>query len=236
MAAARALEYEVEALACASTGNLAGADDQRPRRALEFPSLRVHPGRPRTGQGRVTGGSAYGATVSTEYEGAFDNENRLCLEVADKARLGLRRRQPAPVLRRGIEDARIRDRPSLGWRSPDVVDAPVASGAMFTRVARGFEELAELGLIKRQPIRFVGGQAEGCAPGRDSVGRRDDPARLRPDARHGPPLARRSATPAWRPATWSSWSTNYGPVEAIEDEVTAAAIRDVRGSRECLPG
>ena len=35
---------------------------------------------------------------------------------------------------------------------------------MFTRVARGFEELAELGLIERRPIRFVGGQAAGCAP------------------------------------------------------------------------
>src|SRR6185436_4187202 len=53
---------------------------------------------------------------------------------------------------------------SLGWRSPDVVVGPVASGAMITRVARGFEELADIGLIARRPIKFVGGQASGCAP------------------------------------------------------------------------
>ena len=62
-------------------------------------------------------------------------------------------------------------------------------GAMFTRVARGFEELAELGLIERRPIRFVGGQAAGCAPGGDRVRSRHRRHRAGPRARHDRPLA-----------------------------------------------
>ncbi len=61
---------------------------------------------------------------------------------------------------------------------------------MFTRVARGFEELAELGLIERRPIRFVGGQAAGCAPGRDGLGGGHGRHRAGPRAGHDRPLAR----------------------------------------------
>ena len=60
---------------------------------------------------------------------------------------------------------------------------------MFTRVARGFEELAELGLIERRPIRFVGGQAAGCAPVATALGGRDRRHRAGPRARHVRPLA-----------------------------------------------
>jgi threonine synthase len=52
----------------------------------------------------------------------------------------------------------------LGWRQPDVVVAPIASGALFGKVAQGFSELRRLGLVEDPAPRFVGGQAAGCSP------------------------------------------------------------------------
>jgi len=97
---------------------------------------------------------------------------------------------------------------------------------MFTRVARGFEELVELGLIEDGPIRFVGGQAAGCAPvatawaaGTEAI----VPVRT-PDT-----IVRSLAigNPADGSYAVSLANSSGGSIEAIDDEVTAAAIRDV---------
>ena len=152
--------------------------------------LRLHPGRPRAGQGRPRAG--------LRRDGRPDRWHLRRRQPAvpggrRRDRLGLRQHQPPAVLRRGLEDPRLRDRRvarlALARTSSS---APVASGAMFTRVARGFEELAELGLIERRPIRFVGGQAAGCAPGRDG---------LRARARTS---SSRSASPTRSSARWPS--------------------------------
>ena len=129
------------------------------------------------------------ARRSSRSTGTYDDVNRLCLEVADETGWGFVNINLRPFYAEGSKTLAYEIAESLGWRSPDVVVAPVASGAMFTRVARGFEELAELGLIERRPIRFVGGQAAGCAPGRDGVGGRDRRHRAGPDAGHDRPLA-----------------------------------------------
>ena len=52
----------------------------------------------------------------------------------------------------------------LGWRTPDVVVSPIASGSLFTKLNQGFSDLLELGLAEGDVPRLVGGQAEGCAP------------------------------------------------------------------------
>jgi threonine synthase len=52
----------------------------------------------------------------------------------------------------------------LGWELPDAVVAPIASGAMFSKVHQGFGELLELGLVSGTTPRLIGAQAEGCSP------------------------------------------------------------------------
>jgi threonine synthase len=52
----------------------------------------------------------------------------------------------------------------LGWRAPDAVVVPIASGNLHVKIHKGFEELRELGLITAQPPRVHGAQAEGCGP------------------------------------------------------------------------
>ena len=148
---------------------------------------------------------AYGATV-VPIEGTYDDVNRLCLEVADETGWGFVNINLRPFYAEGSKTLAYEIAESLGWRSPDVVVAPVASGAMFTRVARGFEELVELGLDR--------------ATGRSASSAARPPAapRSRPPGRPGPTSSSRSGRPtrssarwpsAIRPtaATWSSWPT-----------------------------
>jgi threonine synthase len=222
VAAARAVEFGVPALACASTGNLAGATAAAAA-AVGLPAYVFIPAD--LEPAKVDHALAYGATV-VPIEGTYDDVNRLCLEVADETGWGFVNINLRPFYAEGSKTLAYEVAESLGWRSPDVVVAPVASGAMFTRVARGFEELVELGLIEERPIRFVGGQAAGCAPVATAFGRGTDviePIR-EPDT-----IVRSLAigNPAdGRYAVELAVATD-GSIEAIDDLTTAAAIRDV---------
>ena len=186
VAAARAVEFGVEALACASTGNLAGATAAAAA-ALGLPAYVFIPAD--LEPAKVDHALAYGATV-VPIEGTYDDVNRLCLEVADETGWGFVNINLRPFYAEGSKTLAYEIAESLGWRSPDVVVAPVASGAMFTRVARGFEELVELGSIARRPIRFVGGQAAGCAPIATAWAAGSDVIEPGPRARHDRALTR----------------------------------------------
>jgi threonine synthase len=222
VAAARAVGFGVPALACASTGNLAGATAAAAA-ALGLPAYVFIPAD--LEPAKVDHALAYGATV-VPIEGTYDDVNRLCLEIADETGWGFVNVNLRPFYAEGSKTLAFEIAEALGWRSPDVLVAPVASGAMFTRVARGFEELVELGLIERRPIRFVGGQAAGCSPvatawaaGTDVI----EPVRV-PDT-----IVRSLAigNPADGRYAVELANETRGSIEAIADEVTAATIRDV---------
>ncbi|MFM7580175.1 MAG: pyridoxal-phosphate dependent enzyme, partial [Microcystaceae cyanobacterium] len=52
----------------------------------------------------------------------------------------------------------------LGWQLPDHIVAPLASGSLFTKIYKGFQEFVKVGLVDDKPVRFSGAQAEGCSP------------------------------------------------------------------------
>jgi len=52
----------------------------------------------------------------------------------------------------------------LGWQLPDHIVAPLASGSLFTKIYKGFQEFVKVGLVDEKPVRFSGAQAEGCSP------------------------------------------------------------------------
>jgi threonine synthase len=222
IAAAKAVEFGLEALACASTGNLAGATAAAAA-ALGLPAYVFIPAD--LEPAKVDHALAYGATV-VPIEGTYDDVNRLCLELADETGWGFVNINLRPFYAEGSKTLAFEIAESLGWRSPDVIVGPVASGAMFTRVARGFEELVELGLIERRPIRFVGGQASGCAPvatawsaGTNVIEPVRTPETIVRSLAIGNPADGRYAV--------ELANASNGSIEAIEDDVTAAAIRDV---------
>ena len=222
IAAARAVEFGVPALACASTGNLAGATAAAAA-AVGLPAYVFIPAD--LEQEKVDHALAFGATV-VPIEGTYDDVNRLCLEIADETGWGFVNINLRPFYAEGSKTLAYEVAESLGWRSPDVVVGPVASGAMFTRVGRGFAELADLGLIERRPIRFVGAQATGCAPvadawaaGTDVITPVREPDTIVRSLAIGNPADGRYAVQLAR--------ESGGSIESIPDVVTAEAIRDV---------
>ena len=52
----------------------------------------------------------------------------------------------------------------LGFELPDRVVAPIASGSLFTKIARGFQEWIDVGLLDGELPVFNGAQAAGCSP------------------------------------------------------------------------
>src|SRR5688572_21297131 len=160
IAAARAIEFGVPALACASTGNLAGATAAAAA-AVGLPAYVFIPAD--LEPAKIEHALAYGATV-VPVEGTYDDVNRLCLEVADETGGGFVNVNLRPFYAEGSKTVGLEVAEGLGWRLPDVVVCPVASGALFTKVAKAFDELIRLGLVEPKPVRFIGGQAAGCAP------------------------------------------------------------------------
>ena len=161
VAAARAVEFGFHTLACASTGNLsastAAAAAARGLRSVVFIPSDLE-------AAKIAQARALGATV-VRVDGPYDDVNRLCLELTDElegwAVLNVNLR---PFYAEGSKTIAFEIAQQLGWRTPDVVVAPLASGSMYTKLARGFRELVSVGLLDEALFRYFGGQAAGCAP------------------------------------------------------------------------
>jgi threonine synthase len=221
VAAARAVEFGITTLACASTGNLAGATAAAAA-VLGLPAYVFIPAD--LEPAKIDHALAYGATV-VPIEGTYDDVNRLCLEIADETGWGFVNINLRPFYAEGSKTLAFEIAESLGWRSPDVVVAPIASGAMFTKLSRGFDQLAEVGLIERRPIRYVGAQAAGCAPVATAWEHGTEVAPVRNPDTFVRSLA--IGNPADGGYAVEQARASGGSIEAIPDEVTAAAIRDV---------
>jgi threonine synthase len=160
VAAAKALELGLETLACSSTGNLANAVAARAAaegmEAVVFCPSDLEPE-------KLTATAVYGATIYA-VDGSYDDCSRLSVELSFEVdwafvNVGLR-----SYYAEGSKTLAFEIAEQLGWRLPDAVACPIASGALFAKVNQGFGELRELGLVEGKAPRLYGGQAEGCAP------------------------------------------------------------------------
>jgi threonine synthase len=160
VAGAKALEFGMSALACASTGNLAGAVAAHAARAglasYVFIPADLEPA-------KITSAAVYGATIIA-VEGDYDQANRLATEAAEEYAWGFCNINLRPYYAEGSKTLGFEVAEQLGWRAPDRVIAPVASGALFTKIWKGFNEFYEAGLIDGPLPRMVGAQAAGCSP------------------------------------------------------------------------
>jgi threonine synthase len=160
VACAKAQELGLQTLACSSTGNLAAA--VAARAAVEGLDAAVFcpAGLERE---KLLATAAYGATIY-EVLGSYDDCSRLTVELSFElpwafVNVGLR-----AYYAEGSKTLAFEIAEQLGWRLPDAVVCPVASGALLTKVERGFGEFSELGLVQGAPPRLVGAQAQGCEP------------------------------------------------------------------------
>jgi threonine synthase len=171
---ARALELGLDTLACASTGNLAGAvaaaAARNGLRAFVFvPAV--------TDEEKVAGAASYGAVV-VRVRGTYDQVNRLCARLADEERWGFVNFTLRPYYAEGSKTLLFECAEQLGWRLPDHVVVPVGSGALLTRTATAIVQLKGAGLVDDSPCRIHAAQPAGCAPVADAV--RDGYREVRP--------------------------------------------------------
>lgn len=160
VACAKAQELGLRTLACSSTGNLAAA--VAARAAVEGLEAAVFcpAGLERE---KLLPTAAYGATIY-EVLGSYDDCSRLTVELSFElpwafVNVGLR-----AYYAEGSKTVAFEIAEQLGWRVPDAVVCPVASGSLLTKVGRGFGEFLELGLVEGAPPRLLGAQAQGCEP------------------------------------------------------------------------
>jgi threonine synthase len=114
--------------------------------------------------GKVVTTAVYGGTL-VAIEGNYDEVNRLCAEVAgeqeDWAFVNVNVR---PFYAEGSKTVGFEIAEQLGWRLPQQVVVPVASGALLTKVDKAWREFGRLGLVDSTPYRVFGAQATGCSP------------------------------------------------------------------------
>jgi len=114
--------------------------------------------------GKLAATAVYGGRV-IEVDGTYDDVNRLCGEAADEYPWAFVNVNLRPYYAEGSKTVAFETAEQLGWKAPDHVVVPVASGALLTRTARGFRQLYEVGLLDHQPtVRVSGAQAVGCNP------------------------------------------------------------------------
>jgi threonine synthase len=97
-------------------------------------------------------------------QGSYDDVNRLCAELAGSYEWAFVNVNVRPFYAEGSKSLAFEVAEQLGWRAPDHVVVPIASGSLLTKIKRGLDELTKVGLIDEHPTRVSGAQAIGCAP------------------------------------------------------------------------
>ncbi|GAB2577715.1 threonine synthase [Streptomyces capparidis] len=150
-------------LSCSSTGNLAGAVGAAAARA----GLRSCVFIPHDLEaGKVVMAAVYGGDL-VGIEGTYDDVNRFCSELIGDpigegwgfVNVNLR-----PYYAEGSKTLAYEICEQLGWRIPDQLVIPIASGSQLTKIDKGLRELIALGLVEDRPYKIFGAQATGCSP------------------------------------------------------------------------
>ena len=160
VAIARARQFGFEAMACASTGNLANSVAAHAAAAgmeafLFIPDDLEH--------GKVVGSAIYRPTL-VMIDGSYDDVNRLCTEIAAGRSWAFVNINVRPYYAEGSRTMAFEIAEQLGWRAPDHIVAPMASGSLLTKLWKGLKEFHRIGLIEQPQTRMSGAQAAGCSP------------------------------------------------------------------------
>ena len=160
VALARARELGFETIACASTGNLANAVAAHAA-AAGLESYVFIPSDLEEQKILATG--VYG-THLVAVRGNYDDVNRLCTELSGEHDWAFVNINMRPYYAEGSKTLSFEIAEQLGFEIPDRIVCPIASGSLFTKLARGFEEWTEAGLLSGELPIMNGAQATGCSP------------------------------------------------------------------------
>jgi threonine synthase len=160
VALSRSRELGFETVACASTGNLANAVSAQAASA----GLKAYVFIPSDlEQSKILNSLIYGANVIS-IKGHYDEVNRLCAEIAGKFGWAFVNVNMRPYYAEGSKSMAYEIVEQLGWRTPQHTVIPMASGSLLTKIHKGYQELAKVGLIEETEPKIYGAQATGCSP------------------------------------------------------------------------
>ncbi|MHB1287032.1 MAG: threonine synthase [Leptospirales bacterium] len=157
----RARELGFKTVACASTGNLANSVSAHAASAgMNCFVFIPHD----LEAGKVLGNLIYKPTV-VAVKGNYDDVNRLCSEIGAEYPWAFVNINIRPYYAEGSKSMAFETAEQLGWRIPDQVVVPIASGSLLTKIWKGFQEFSNLGIVGAHPgLKVNGAQASGCSP------------------------------------------------------------------------
>jgi threonine synthase len=160
VALTKAKEFGFDTVACASTGNLAHSVSAHGARAGFERFIFI----PATLEASKIIASLVYEPNLIAVDGNYDEVNRLCSEVANKYRWAFVNINIRPFYAEGSKTLGFEIIEQLGWKAPDNVVVPCASGSLLTKVWKSFKEFRDIGIIKELSTRVFAAQATGCSP------------------------------------------------------------------------
>ena len=160
IALSKAREFGFDTVACASTGNLAHSVSAHGaaggfERYIFIPATLE--------RSKIIASLAYEPNLIA-VDGNYDDVNRLCSEVANKYNWAFVNINIRPFYAEGSKTQGYEIVEQLGWRVPDAVVVPCASGSLMTKIWKSFKEMKQLGLIEDTNTKVFAAQATGCSP------------------------------------------------------------------------
>ncbi len=160
VALSKAIEFGFDTVACASTGNLAHSVSAHGaaaglKRFIFIPSSLE--------QSKIIASLAYAPNLIA-VDGNYDDVNRLCSEVANKYKWAFVNINIRPFYAEGSKTQGYEIVEQLGWKTPDAVVVPCASGSLLTKIWKSFKEMKDVGLIDAVDTKVFAAQATGCSP------------------------------------------------------------------------
>jgi len=220
VALSAARELGMTVLACPSTGNLANAVAAAAARAgiksvVFIPENLERP--------KILTTAVYGGTL-VAVRGNYDDVNKLASEIAgEEEGWAFVNVNVRPYYAEGSKTLAYETAEQLGWRLPEQVVIPVASGSQLTKVDKGFTELGRLGLVEPTPYKIFGAQATGCSPVAQAFREGHDVVRpVKPDT-----IAKSLAigNPADGPYVLDTCRRTGGAVEDVSDDEVRDGIQ-----------
>ena len=160
VALTKAREFGFDTVACASTGNLAHSVSAQGAKAGFKRFIFI----PATLEASKIIASLVYEPNLIAVDGNYDEVNRLCSEIANRYRWAFVNINIRPFYAEGSKTHGFEIIEQLGWRSPDNIVVPCASGSLLTKIWKSLKEFKEIGVIKDLRTKIFAAQATGCSP------------------------------------------------------------------------
>jgi threonine synthase len=160
VAISKAIEFGFDTVSCASTGNLANSVAAHAAKAGLNCYVFIPDG---LEQGKIIGSAIYGPKTIA-IKGNYDDVNRLCTEIGDKYGWAFVNVNLRPYYSEGAKTHGFEVAEQLGWKLPKHIVVASAGGTILPKLAKGFKELVNVGLVEDTGCKIYSAQAAGCAP------------------------------------------------------------------------